>query len=77
MAAYLQHEKVLGSCNDASAARSYARRHTEDDRKIDPGPQPDFEDAERVLHDLGISCILFQQLQPFNGVFDRNEVCCR
>jgi hypothetical protein len=42
-----------------------------------PRPQPDFEDAERVLHDLGITCILVQQLQPFNGVFDRNEVCCR
>ena len=55
MAAHLQLQKMLGSCNDASAARSYARRLWRTVERSIPRPQPDFEDAEWVLHDLGIS----------------------
>jgi hypothetical protein len=74
VAAHLQFKQMLGSCNDASAARSYARRHTEDVERSIPRPQPDFEDAEWVLHDLGISpASIFRQFQPLTEGFDRNE----
>jgi hypothetical protein len=53
MAHRLQHDQVLGSCNDASAAKVSRGDFAEDSRETDPRDASDTsKGAKHILHDL-------------------------